>query len=272
MSDGFALVELPSARKGFTLIELLVVIAIIALLASLLLPTLQRAKETGRRAVCISNLRQVALMFRAYSDDYNEYFPPVQWGSCQMFAACNDCIDQNKTWGGWMDQYIPSATRKILRCPSRDPQIETAGHWIYQDQYGVPWTTYFFVAGTGNQTPSTTVINGRQIFDPLSSTPTTPRAVCTRRLYCGTSVTGYGTPSDHFGPYYVQPESAQPLATDMFDPNDGQWVAYAYTGGPFLRGNHVDGENIVYVDGHVEWKTTAQVQPRCRDYYNFAYW
>ena len=58
-------------RQGFTLIELLVVIAIIAILASMLLPVLSRAKQEGQRARCTSNLHQVYLGFSMYTDDNN---------------------------------------------------------------------------------------------------------------------------------------------------------------------------------------------------------
>jgi len=57
---------------GFTLIELLVVIAIIAVLMAILMPALNRAREQGKRAVCLNNLRQLALAWILYADDNND--------------------------------------------------------------------------------------------------------------------------------------------------------------------------------------------------------
>lgn len=62
-------------RKGFTLIELLVVVAIIALLISILLPSLSRARELAKRAVCASNLRGIGQGEHIYSNDNTEWFP-----------------------------------------------------------------------------------------------------------------------------------------------------------------------------------------------------
>ena len=62
-------------RRGFTLIELLVVIAIIAIVASLLLPALARAKGSGKRSVCLSNLRQIGVGFSMYNADAADRFP-----------------------------------------------------------------------------------------------------------------------------------------------------------------------------------------------------
>jgi prepilin-type N-terminal cleavage/methylation domain-containing protein len=64
------------ALRAFTLIELLVVIAIIAILAAMLLPTLARAKEAGKRIACLNNLRQLSLATQMYVNDSQGYYPP----------------------------------------------------------------------------------------------------------------------------------------------------------------------------------------------------
>ena len=63
------------SQKAFTLIELLVVVAIVAVLSALLLPALQQAREQGKQAGCMSNLRQIGLAFVMYLQDNSDVFP-----------------------------------------------------------------------------------------------------------------------------------------------------------------------------------------------------
>src|SRR5262245_12659444 len=100
-----------TTRRAFTLVEMLVVIAIIGLLAALLVPALLRAKETGRRTACASNLRQLSVAAAIYAGDNDGYFPPV---------------NPSNRWPAQL--YRGYESFEVLLCPSdRFPRVTGVG-------------------------------------------------------------------------------------------------------------------------------------------------
>ncbi|MCJ7750544.1 MAG: type II secretion system GspH family protein [Armatimonadetes bacterium] len=121
-------------RRGFTLIELLVVIAIIGILAAMVFPVFARARESARKAVCLSNVKNLALAIQMYLADNNDTLPPNEhrqevieyfeaapgasessWDDCQL----GELADANPylRWPVILDEYVKN--RDVWRCPSQ---------------------------------------------------------------------------------------------------------------------------------------------------------
>lgn len=117
-------------KNDFTLIELLVVIAIIAILASMLLPALQSARERGRSANCISNMRQFGQAFQSYVDNTEYFIPYINVGPSKVRPQ------STYYWAGYLygHGFLPL---NVFSCPSLYPTAVNRPQ-TYLDRNGSP--------------------------------------------------------------------------------------------------------------------------------------
>jgi prepilin-type N-terminal cleavage/methylation domain-containing protein len=106
-------------RLGFTLVELLVVIAIIGVLVALLLPAVQAARESARRAQCLNQLKQISLAYLNHHDTYG-YFPSGGWG--WFFVGDPDRGSGAKQPGSWCYSILPFMEQQTLHQIGKDGQ------------------------------------------------------------------------------------------------------------------------------------------------------
>jgi len=127
----------PARVPAFTLVELLVVMAIIALLAALFLPSLASAKSAGKRAVCVSNLRQIGIATYVYSSDHNGQIPygpvsPPLTSPAELYPSTGSptSLLSLKTGApvglGLLLRNQLANTAKVFFCPANDQPLDAA--------------------------------------------------------------------------------------------------------------------------------------------------
>jgi len=134
-------------KRGFTLIELLVVIAIIAVLMSMLMPALNKAKQQAYDAIDKSNQHQFGLFWKFYTDDHDGKFPErgggEAWGVEEMGA-----------WPYVLWHYMPSMDAKIWFCPAATKPAEEGGRYPH-----AAWTEWENDDGTGEKIQGSYIVN-----------------------------------------------------------------------------------------------------------------
>ena len=224
-------------QSAFTLIELLVVIAIISLLVSILLPSLQRAKDLARNVVCMSNARNLALALGFYAEDFEQTLPNCDgsgywyhWSFKMLQAGLLESARgtaYNTAWtmpGNPNSKFVgiqmvrPGQMTNILHCPSLTEA--EAGRDSYVNAYGTPHGVM------GSTVP------GAPAYSRLSMFPSLSRTVATY------DSTDFATGSNLY--------TVGAIWGAVFVEETGTSI------GSFLADRHSGGANCLYLDGHVE--------------------
>ncbi len=236
-----------AGKAGFTLIELLVVISIFALLMSVLLPPLSRAKEAARRVSCGSNLRQLTLAWTTYAMENDD----------NIFSPDTDCLTANS----WVMDGIPEGSNYI---GGTEAAIETGTLWPYTESIEVyecksaegypsvnrrPGRLRDYSISRTMGYPFDKVGEGYEFF-PTFETLTEITGASERMVFIGADGGLRGSPLVN---RYFLCQAFRPLAEDSSTP---EWeFARNGDGVPsnILTARHNNGCNLSFADGHVEY-------------------
>lgn len=184
-----------ASRRAFTLIELLVVVAIIAILASLLLPALQRAREAGLGAACLGNMRQMGLAHNQYLIDSDEIVPAGSWSANsagqiphgQATGTGNNSDPEAPRPNGpaWWERFgdlldAPRETKGVFWCPAA---LSTNTNWVtgnYLRSYAANRNIFPIIRIEGGA-PKEWFYDGSKTSDPVASSRLPRFARTTRR-------------------------------------------------------------------------------------------
>ena len=145
-----------NAKRKFTLIELLVVMAIIAILAAMLMPALQRAREAARRTQCMNNVKEFGAGLAMYQKDHDQELPYLH--NFRSAGPDGECHvgdgPENSTLAELWPQYV--ASYKLYFCPSDQVDLQYMPEELYipdkekGDNYDQPFITKGYTGGQTN--------------------------------------------------------------------------------------------------------------------------